>query len=352
MRAATTRLDLTVARTVTPGRLTVGTPGRVELEVRNGRGAHTGVLRLHDAVSGTAGASMLVDPLPPGGTGEASYRLPTQRRGTLRIGPLRIDVVDPFGLATASLTGAPAVDVTVYPHVDDVAAPPRGPARGALSARQLPNAARSASEDFYALRPYEVGDDLRRVHWRSSARHDELLVRQADERWQARTTVVLDVRVASYEGDSFERAVSAAASVLTAAARRDDLVRLITTDGTDSGFGPGTSQLDRLMEHLALVDVTARARLSAALTRLSARPAAGSLVSVVGLVPSGDLAALVGLRAREPEAVVVRFEGARSAAVPANATAVEGRGVAVCPDGSPFPVAWSKHLGARVRARL
>ena len=108
-------------------------------------------------------------------------------------------------------------------------------------------------EDFYALRPYVVGDDLRRIHWPSSARHDELLVRQDELPWQGRTTVLLDVRKAAHSGDSLEVAVSAAASIVAATARRHDLIRLVTTAGSDSDFAPGSDHVEAIMEHLAVV---------------------------------------------------------------------------------------------------
>ncbi len=82
-----------------------------------------------------------------------------------------------------------------------------------------------------------MGDDLRRVHWPSTARRDELTVRQDERHQQGRTTVLLDVRRAVHTDVSFERAVSAAASLLVAATVRGDEVRLVATDGTDSGYG-------------------------------------------------------------------------------------------------------------------
>ena len=79
--------------------------------------------------------------------------------------------------------------------------------------RANPNVARPQGDDFYALRDYVVGDDLRRVHWPSTARHDELMVRQDEMPWQGRATVLLDVRRAAHTAASLELAVSAAASV-------------------------------------------------------------------------------------------------------------------------------------------
>ncbi len=63
-----------------------------------------------------------------------------------------------------------------------------------LAGAEHPNALGRGGEDFYALRHYVVGDDLRRVHWPSTARHDELMVRQDELPWQGRATVLVDVR--------------------------------------------------------------------------------------------------------------------------------------------------------------
>ena len=79
-----------------------------------------------------------------------------------------------------------------------------------------PNALGRAGDDFYALRPYQVGDDLRRVHWPATAHNDELMIRQHELPWQERTTVLLDVRATAHVRESFELAVSAAASILNA----------------------------------------------------------------------------------------------------------------------------------------
>ena len=89
------------------------------------------------------------------------------------------------------------------PRVDDVRPVPFTSGNDPL-AGAAPHALGRTGDDFYALRPYVVGDDLRRIHWPSTARHDELLVRQQEQPWQGRTTVVLDVRRAAHDAASFE----------------------------------------------------------------------------------------------------------------------------------------------------
>ena len=183
----------------------------------------------------------------------AAYRLPTDRRGLVQIGPLQVVVGDPFGLTSLATVAAPTVALTVYPHIDQIDPLPYTTGHDPLAGARQPNSLGRTGEDFYALRPYVVGDDLRRIHWPSSARHDELLVRQNELPWQGRTTVLLDVRKAAHSGDSLEVAVSAAASIVAATARRNDLIRLVTTAGTDSDFAPGSDHVEAIMEHLAVV---------------------------------------------------------------------------------------------------
>ena len=302
------RLDLEVGRVLHPSKVHVGTPSRVEVAVRNLRGARTPVLRLRDPVSGTRGADLLVPPLTEGQRTVAAYRLPTDRRGILAVGPLDVVVVDPFGLVQLATSGAPEVQLTVLPHVDELTPLPYTTAHDPQAGIRQVNALGRTGEEFYALRPYVVGDDLRRVHWQSSARLDELVVRQNELPWQGRTTVVLDVRSASHDGESIEVAVSAAASVVMATARRQDLLRLVTTDGWDSGFGAGSDHLGGAMEHLAVVGPSGEGNLHRTLQQLTQRSGGGALIAVVASVPADDLRALQSLRARYGSVTVVHLD--------------------------------------------
>ena len=183
---------------------------------------------------------MLLSPVETEGIVRSAYRLPTERRGLIGIGPLPVVVADPFGLAGVAVRGRRHHRAHRAPPRSTTSSPRRWPAatsRSPVSA-SAPLAA-SAGDDFAALREYVVGDDLRRVHWPSSARHGDLLVRQDEVHWQGRTTVVLDTRGHTHTDDTFEAAVSAAASVIAASWKRRDLVRLVTTAGWDSGIDAG-----------------------------------------------------------------------------------------------------------------
>ncbi len=213
---------------------------------------------MFDPVTGTRGADLLLGPLEPGVTARAAYRLPTEKRGIVRIGPLDVVVTDPFGVASSATTAAPISELTVFPWVDDIVPVPHTSGDDPHAGADHPSALGRSGEDFYALRPYVVGDDLRRVHWKSTARRDELMVRQDELPWQGRVTVLLDVRRSGHTAESLELAVSAAASVVTASWKRRDLVRLITTDGTDLGFAAGTAHAEAIMEFLATVPASLR----------------------------------------------------------------------------------------------
>ena len=305
---AASRLELEVGRLVHPARVHVGTPSRVELTLRNRRAGSTPVLRLRDPVSGTRGADLLVPPLGRGERTVAAYRLPTDRRGLIEIGPLDVIVGDPFGLTQLATVAAPRVEVTVYPHIDTIDPLPYTTGHDPLAGAKQPNTLGRSGEDFYALRPYVVGDDLRRVHWPSSARHDELLVRQNELPWQGRTTILLDVRKTAHSPESMEIAVSAVASIVAATARRNDLVRLVTTAGTDSDFAPGTDHVEAIMEHLAVVPLASDGSLRRSVEVLSRRSIGGALVVVVAEVPLEDLRATAHLRGKFGSLTLVHID--------------------------------------------
>ena len=188
-----------------------------------------------------------------------------------------------------------------------------------------------------------MGDDLRRIHWPSTARHDELLVRQHELPWQGRTTVLLDVRRAAHDGRSLEDAVSAAASIIAANSARRDLVRLVTTDGADSGFGSGTTHLHALLEHLAVVEASGSASLRTMIDVVQ-RDGQGALVLVVGQTADDELRATARLRQRFGMVSVVRV-GAASARGDAPAPAVVAVG-----DDAPFAPAWNQAMAVASRS--
>lgn len=338
---ALARLRISVDRELHPPRVHAGSPSRVDLRVENQGNRRSPVLGLRDAVSGTRGANLLVGPLDPGGVVRAAYRLPTDKRGILEIGPLTVTMADPFGLTEVSMDASGVSELTVYPHVDDIVPIPQTTGNDPMSGAEHPNALGRSGEDFYALRPYVVGDDLRRVHWASTARHDELMVRQDELPWQGRLSVLVDVRAATNTDASLELVISAAASVVTASAKRQDLVRLITTDGGDSGFAAGHTHIESIMEHLASLEASHDAAFRRVLDRAARSSTGGALVAIVAQIPEVELESLAKLRNRFGSVTVVRFTpsswDARSTAAPPAAT----RRVLPITGERPFAETWN-----------
>jgi uncharacterized protein (DUF58 family) len=179
-------------------------------------------------------------------------------------------------------------------------------------------------------------------------------VRQQEQPWQGRTTVLLDVRRSTHDTVSFEAAVSAAASIITANGARRDLVRLAATDGADSGFAAGSAHLQALLEHLAVVEPSGGASLRAMLDLLH-RDGQGALIVVVAETTGDELASTARLRQRFGMITVVQVEKGRVATSgryeqqPAIAAARASL-IRVTRD-TPFATAWDRAMAAAASQR-
>ncbi|HEV7887928.1 MAG TPA: DUF58 domain-containing protein [Acidimicrobiales bacterium] len=304
------RFRLEAVRELRPPRVHAGSGSRVELSVRNTSTRRSPVLSARDPFDGgRRWARFLLAPLAPGEVARAAYRLPTDERGVFDLGPLEVQLADPFGLATTSFLAAPATKLTVYPRVDIVPPLPLAQGNDPYAGADHATSLSWSGEDFYALREYETGDDLRRVHWPSTAKLDELMIRQDEMPWQGRATVVLDIRRDVHSAESLEVAVSAAASILTACWRRNSLVRLLTTDGFDSGFAEGHTHREAVLEHLAGVRLDRRTHLTPVLASLRKEGNGGSLAVVTTAgAPSSDLDAVARLSSRYGSVTLVLLE--------------------------------------------
>ncbi len=290
VRAAPLRLE--VSRSIRPGRLAVDDPCQVVLRVRNVARVRSPVLALRDDVGPFGEASLQLAPLASGATRDAAYVFPTHRRGMHTVGPLGVDIEDPFGLVRSSTVQPGVRTVIVLPRTWTLSPLPPAPGDEPERGIRALTSNSTVDEEFAALRPYQPGDDIRRIHWRSSARLGSPVVRQFDQPWQHRTTVLVDVRRSAHDEDSFERTVSAAASVVMLAARRNELVRLITTGGSDSGFVPARDRLDELMDRFAELAPDSQGSLTGSVAHLARRPS-GRLVTCVGNLEAAEHGGLV-----------------------------------------------------------
>ncbi|CAM3249871.1 DUF58 domain-containing protein [Nocardioides dubius] len=200
-----------------PAVTVVGRAAKVEVRLRHRSGAP---LLLPVLDLGQRRRSAPVPWLARGGEIVRRVEVAAQRRGVHVLGPIRLLRADPLGLVRRPRTVHQPVELYVHP----VTVPLR--LLGLGSVRDLegvPSSEISMSDlSFHALREYVPGDDLRHVHWRSSAKADTLLVRQYHDTRRSRSVIVLDSAAASFaDADEFELAVSVAASLGVQAARAD-----------------------------------------------------------------------------------------------------------------------------------
>ncbi len=213
VRMSTPRASVT--RRLTPNLVHEGDQAAVSTAITNrGRMAMHNVT-VDDTVSNLGTARFALGTLPRGTAASASYQILCRPRGIYEVGPAHITTQDPFGLASQSVLVGESDRLIVYPTVEDLEGFPivRGLDPSVHAAK--PEFSHRGGEDFFTLREYQIGDDLRRVHWPSSAKRDRLMIRQLETPWQARALVMLDPRASAYESPiAFERAVRGAASVI------------------------------------------------------------------------------------------------------------------------------------------
>ncbi len=289
------RYRLALVRTVTPQLVAAGQPARVQLTLTNEGRTPTGVLLLEDQVPYVLGTRprFVLEGIGHGWRRHVTYQIRSDARGHFEIGPMTVRVSDPFGLVELGRAFHSSAPLTVTPRTVPL---PQIPVGGAWtgSGDNRPRAFAIGSAEDVTVREYRRGDDLRRVHWRSSARVGELMVRREEQPWQSRATLFLDNRLVSHRGQgiasSLETAVSAAASIAVHLTHRGFSVRLVTAQGEDRStawhFRDADVNTAPLLEALAVVQHEHQPRLDTGWLTESGR--GGLVVAVLGAVSPTD----------------------------------------------------------------
>lgn len=294
--------QLVLHRTMTPHRVEAGRPAEVELHLTN-PGSTTGVLMLEDQAPWEVGARprFVVSGMERARHRRITYEVRPELRGKYDIGPMRARMGDPFGLAEVTRTFSGSIPLVVTPRV--TALPEIGlGGTWTGSGDERPRAFATGSAADVTVREYRRGDDVRRVHWRSSARVGELMVRREEQPWQSRATLFLDNRRGSHRGEglgsSLEAAVSAAASIAVHLSARGYLLRLVTADGEEASLGwhEGGRSLDPgpALERLAVVPAIAGHALSA--DWIDDPGSSGLVVALLGSINDHDRAVFGRIR--------------------------------------------------------
>jgi uncharacterized protein (DUF58 family) len=282
LAAGRARYRLSCIRSISPPRVAVGETAQARVRLENVSRLPTGLLLAEDAVPYALGAAprYVLNGIERGGSRELSYPLRSDLRGRFTVGPLEIRIADAFGLVELGRSFSSSSTLVVTPKVVPL---PRavvtGSWRGEGDGRAQAMAA--AGEDDVVPRAYRDGDELRRVHWRSTARYGELMVRREEQQWRNRVLLLLDTRRSAHAGtgasSSFEFAVSAAASIGVHLAREGLGGELITDAGTLSA--PGSFE-DVLLNTLAVIKPSRGHDLGPGIAAM--RNTSGIMVAVTG----------------------------------------------------------------------
>ncbi len=306
-----TEREVWVRRNLSSLQVEAGEAAQIEVRVGNA-GRRTGLLLMEEELPRALGQRQrfVVEPMAPRGQSSLRYMIRTEQRGRYLLGPMHVRVADPLGMIDLDETLPSTAQILVTPRTEPlprIALTGRWAGAGENRTRDLLG---GGSPDV-TIREYRLGDDLRRIHWPSSARVDELMVRREEQQWQSRCTLLIDNRRLSHRGhgadSSMETAVSAAASIVRYLVALDFEVRLVSATGESSSHGwhqgARGATLPQQLERLALMGMTSHEQLTKAWVDESHQ--GGMLLAVLGHLGDADRTFLSGLAAAGASAYAV-----------------------------------------------
>ncbi|NEE03082.1 DUF58 domain-containing protein [Phytoactinopolyspora halotolerans] len=318
--AARSRVRLAASRTVEPSRVQVGSRATVHLELSNATRIPTGVVLVEDTLPYTLGSRprFVLDHVWSRFRREVTYAIQPSMRGRYPVGPLAIRVTDPFGLVELRRSFDDVGTLVVTPTVWRLPAV-RLVGEWSGSGETRPRAIATAGEEDATIRVYRDGDDMRRVHWRATAHHGELMVRREEQPWQSRAGILLDTRLGGHIGDgpdsSLEWAVSAAASIGVHLTERGYSVQLFT-DAADAAHAGDTDHRSpahaadsrvALLDRLAVVSASRHTSV-AHWQEMLAGTASGMLIAVLGRLHPEEANMVARLRQGSSAALAILLD--------------------------------------------
>lgn len=215
---ARTRLRLTCERDFDRGEIPVGETLEATLALEKRGNLPAGLLLFEEHIPPALGRRPRfgVNNVAGSWRREVSYPLEGRQRGRYRIGPLLVRSRDTFNLVKFDRQFTATAEVLVTPRIHPLGAMGNLLGRGTTGETRPQRLGVTGSDDVL-IREYRQGDDRRRIHWRSTARRGEMMVRREEQAWDPSVTIILDSRAAAHGGpgreSSFEYAVSCAASM-------------------------------------------------------------------------------------------------------------------------------------------
>lgn len=303
------RTRLTAEHRATPNRLHPGSTGAVELRIGNAGAARSRSITVTDAPAPglTEGVRCILPPLRPRATAVIRYRLRATRRGRFTIGDVTVRIADPLGLCAHRRTIPAGTDVLVVPLITPLAGLPA--MSGMRSAAgDTAGASAAGGDPDVRIRPYAPGDDIRTIHWRASAKRDDLVVRARQPVSHGSATVVIDHRAAAHRGQppdsSLEAAISLAASISAHILMNDYQLHLATHTG--AVVASGGDVVDDVLVGLAELQADQTHAFAGAATH-----DAGVLIAVTGALTAHDVRRLVSSKRAAARGLAYVFDTAQ-----------------------------------------
>jgi uncharacterized protein (DUF58 family) len=288
------RSGLRIGHAVTPSRIVVGEQAQVRLVLGNPHSFGTGPLRITETVPGGRPLRFSVAGVRGRQRRTVAYPLPALRRGRYTVGPTTVMASDPFGLVTADTRSTDVGELIVRPSTVRLASLTL-PVAWRDGAATLSHSVGSGGSDDASVREYRHGDDLRKIHWRSTARSGAFMVRQEERPWQGESLVLLDHRALAYptapaqpDSAALEWAISAAASIGCHLAERGRRVAVVTGDGDVAHDTPGA-----ILDMLAGVTPALRADVEPLAAALAGLGRDAAVFAVIAATPKSSVSGLL-----------------------------------------------------------
>lgn len=342
--AGRARYRLSCGRRADPPRVQSGQPASLTIRLSNVSRLRTGLLLAEDTLPYALGSKprFVLDGLRGGSARSLTYQVRSEARGKYTVGPLQVRVADSFGLVAITRSFSSTSTLTVTPRIIPLTRPQLG-GNWLGDSDQGRRSIAAAGDDDVAPRPYQTGDGLHRVHWRSTARYGELMVRREEQHWKNTASLFLDTRRGAYwTASAFEFAVTAAASIGVHLSGEGLDARLVTDTGEVPRQG---SFRDTLLETLAVIRQSRSTGLDAGIAALTT--AGGQIVAVLGAASADEARHLAAARrGNAPSMALILVPDAGGSPGPANAAAeiltTAGWRVRTVSDGLSLPAAWQE----------
>jgi uncharacterized protein (DUF58 family) len=201
--------------------------------------------------------------IPAGGTAMVTTRLVAARRGVIELSDIRVTCAFPFGFLNHAIHLRAPEQLVVYPHIGVLNRHLALRYREAIESGAMTANIRGGNDEFYGLREYRSGDNIRSIHWRSTARTNQLMIREMAANAPPQVIIVLNLRTIRHILDTdlrsivVERAIELAASLICYGFVENFAVALAIA-GVDTESPPvplmGREARAHLLRRLAILD--------------------------------------------------------------------------------------------------